>query len=86
MNEKELFISFLKKNRIYRRFLKNCDGPINKFCIDPILFVTGAFVFYETKEGHYYWANINRKWLAYLKKKQDEKKGNIHRGLSGAKG
>ena len=86
MNEKKLFISFLKRNRIYRRFLKNCDIPIDKLCIAPILFVTGAFVFYETEEGHDYWANINMKWLAYLKKKQDEKKGNIHRGLSGAKG
>ena len=86
MNEKELFISFLKKNRIYRRFFKNCDIQIDKLCIAPILFVTGAFVFYETKEGHDYWANIDMKWRAYLKKKKDEKKGNIHRGLSGAKG
>ena len=86
MNKKELFISFLKINRIYRRFLKNCDIPIDKLCIAPILFVNGAFVFYETEEGHDYWANIDMKWRAYLKKKKDEKKGNIHRGLSGAKG
>ena len=86
MNEKELFISFLKKNRIYRRFLKNCDGPISKFWYSPKIFISGSFIFHETEEGHDYWVNIDMKWRAYLKKKQDEKKGNIHRELSGAKG
>ena len=65
MNEKELLISFLKKKRIYRRFLKNCDGLL---AFDPNLFISGSFIFDETAEGFYFWADIDRKWRTLLKK------------------
>jgi len=74
MNEKELLISFLKKKRIYRRFLKNCDGPL---AVDPNLFISGSFIFDETEEGLDFWVDIDHKWCTLLKKKQNEV-GNIH--------
>lgn len=74
MNEKELFISFLKNKRIYRRFLKNCDGTLVG---DPNLFISGSFIFYNTKEGLDFWVDIDRKWCTLLKKKQNEV-GNIY--------
>jgi hypothetical protein len=65
MNEKELFISFLKKKRIYRRFLKNCDGPLVG---NPDLFIGGSFIFEDTDEGLDFWWDIDRKWRTLLKK------------------
>lgn len=74
MNEKELFISFLKKKRIYRRFFKNCDGPLVG---DPNLFISGSFFFDDTEEGLDFWWDIDRKWRTLLKNKRHEA-GNIH--------
>ena len=76
----------MNEKKLYFTFFKNFDGPICNFKKKKKIFISGSFIFHKTKEGHDYWVNIDMKWRAYLKKKQDEKKGNIHRELSGAKG
>ena len=80
MNYVSLFLEFLAKNRCLERYFYNFEkqsksefdpeffNEINSlFSGNPQIYITGAFIFVETKEGKDYWAELNSNWCAYLK-------------------
>lgn len=38
---------------------------------DPSGWVSGAFIWSETKEGHYFWSDLHEKWNALLDKEAE---------------
>ena len=87
MNYVRLFLEFLAKNRCLGRYFYNFEkqaksanyydypNEINSlFSGNPKIYITGAFLFLETKEGLDYWAELNSNWCAYLKINADNER------------
>ena len=69
---KELII-FLKKHRVltkYRKNFKDREYTFNfkTFCLTNHLtsYISGAFHWSNTKEGHNFWSNLDDKWRKEL--------------------
>ena len=69
---KEL-IAFLRKHKVLRKFKKNFRKysyitNIKDFCsmVSPNSFISGAFHWSNTKEGHNFWSNLDDKWRKEL--------------------
>lgn len=80
MNYVRLFLEFLAKNRCLGRYFYNFEKQAKseygsdysrEFNLllsgNPEIYITGAFLFLETKEGQDYWAGLHSNWCAYLK-------------------
>lgn len=69
MTDYEKFIKFLKKERVYRKFVANKTVP-NIFLEkqDPYNYFSVSFVWHDTSEGDYFWSDLNKKWLNILNK------------------
>lgn len=72
---KEKFIAFLKKRRVYKRFIANCKNLSFDELIEdnikensPKSIIGGGFIWSDSFEDHKYWDNINRSWLKELEK------------------
>lgn len=73
------FIKFLKNKNAYEQFIGNLKNgtfcsihktaTINDFCkYKPYLsYISGAFTWASTKEGHYYWRSLSDNWKNYMK-------------------
>ena len=61
MNNVDLFISFLKKNRIYRKFIKNVGSTNWKG--DELLI--NSFGWSDSEEVSMFWAKVYAKWCTY---------------------
>ena len=75
MKQAEEFKAFLKKHRITSAFSKNLkefkSKTLNKFIkeVSPNSFITGAFTWVKTEQGHEYWSKLNQEWFKLLKQK-----------------
>lgn len=65
---KKAFYEFLKKNRCLKAFKNNVsprgdvvDGYLSM--VNPECYVSSAFVWCGTEQGHAHWSKINGKWL-----------------------
>ena len=70
---KEKFIQFLKDNNAYDAFIKNLLNigycKINSlFTINPTYWISSAFFWNKTSEGHDYWKRIEQAWEIILNK------------------
>lgn len=87
MNYVRLFFEFLAKNRCLGRYFYNFekqaksvhgpeyDNDINSLLSGlPEIYLTGAFLFFKTKEGEDYWLKLNDDWCAYLKNNADNER------------
>lgn len=70
-NKLEKFLSFLKENKVYYRFLKiiNFDTKyiikaLNEF---PFSIISNAFTWSNTEEGHDFWHDLDNKWIILYK-------------------
>src|SRR5690554_3221376 len=67
---KKTFFEFLKKNRCLKAFNGNLSkrndvGGVNEYLwtVRPKDYVSAAFTWSETEQGHDYWSKIHEKWL-----------------------
>lgn len=66
-----LFKRFLENNKIFDIFCNNlkADASEDLDCLFGRTtapgFISGAFYWYKTPQGHDYWQSINDKWLYY---------------------
>lgn len=70
---------FLKSEGAYNKFVKNYKGEVDftdvvdgdgiTFAISNGVddFLGGCFVWCDTKEGHNYWSNLDKKWEEFYK-------------------
>ena len=66
----KIFIRFLKKHKVYHKFLSNCKSN-NQLIVNEFIkyelkyrcqFINNAFIWSETKEGYKFWYNIYKEW------------------------
>lgn len=65
--EKKLFIMFLKKNKIYYRYIKYKPRVYFNTHSDPYCWIGWAFPFHYTVEGQYFWGIMSGKWQKVLR-------------------
>lgn len=62
----EDFLVFLKKHKVYRKYmrnLKNDDITLQEIQrIHDSLYLASAFTWRKTPEGHEFWLNLHMKW------------------------
>jgi len=74
--QKEMFIYFLKKKRVYKKFLKNMNSDANlhkeDFATIEELVKGGnnirfssAFIFSRTEQGSDYWNKLESEWTQF---------------------
>lgn len=69
---KKRFITFLKANNAFEKYMRNVK--IEKVRLKSFLdcelnapyFLGGCFIWQDTKEGHFFWENLNEKWKKIL--------------------
>ena len=72
---KKQFFEFLKKNRVYRKWVEKYKGNhAIKYNIwlsqtPPKIFISGAFTWDKQIEGYKYWSDLHEKWLTEIKSK-----------------
>ncbi len=68
----ENFIKFLKKERVYRKFVANKTVP-NSFLEkqDSYIYLSVSFVWEDSPEGFGFWSDLYKKWIDFLNKKED---------------
>ena len=60
---------FLKDNGVYTSYWKNCKIPLSdRMWSFPRGYITCAFCWCETVEGHYFWDDINTEWCKFCDK------------------
>jgi len=73
---KEKLINFLKKNRVYKKYMTNIGDDTIEAIIERAEFankpkivnpIVTAFVWHLTPEGLSFWARISRKWNETIK-------------------
>jgi hypothetical protein len=68
-----LFESFLKRNRVWKKFIANFEAYHSSWILDEfykdrdssdrwVRVLMGAFVWSTSPEGHKFWSKINKKW------------------------
>lgn len=75
---KEIFIQFLKDNNAYDAFVKNglldhgstIDSIIKNWTNNPEKWISTAFYWLNTDEGHDYWYRIEQAWKIILNKEE----------------
>lgn len=64
---KKVLTLFLKKHRVYTKFVANLDCGDLDYHIDEAVaahaLIDGAFTWLETEQGHPYWSDLNNKWV-----------------------
>ena len=70
---KEKFINFLKKKRLYKRFMKNMEPEIIEEVISRTEYankkginstpIQAAFLWGKTEEGTEFWGQVNSDWI-----------------------
>lgn len=64
------FFDFLEKDNAllsYRENLLKCDDPLQFFGKNiPLLWLSGAFAWKNTKEGDQFWKDLDEKWHKYI--------------------
>lgn len=72
MNYLELFLDFLKDERIYTQYIRNYINCYRTNSLDylktlnPKFFISGAFDLEETNEGFFFWDKMYSKWIEYI--------------------
>lgn len=76
---KEEFIKFLKDHKAYSKFVRefknsNFNENFDNYfeTIKEISILSACFKWSKTKDSHYFWSNLNIKWLDYLEKVKKE--------------
>lgn len=68
---KEKFIKFLKDMHVYDEFVMNhtttIDSVINHFPLSPECWISAAFFWNKSPEGHAFWKRIDDAWHNELK-------------------
>lgn len=74
---KKRFIQFLHENKAHTPFLnglKNARGEDGGLSMEEYLtkgepsvlrYLTSAFIWMETPEGHFFWSSLNKKWKIF---------------------
>jgi uncharacterized circularly permuted ATP-grasp superfamily protein len=66
----EKFENFLKREGVFEKYLENLyeqDEQLTEFEY-PSEYVSAAFVWTDTNEGHNFWSDIDTKWYKELAK------------------
>ena len=65
------FLRFLKEEKIFEKYMKNVK--FYNSCKYPVVltkcyqsYISGAFAWDRTNEGHFYWSNYSKKWRKIL--------------------
>ena len=58
----QLFYRFLKINNIYNLFLYNIQNIEHIAACKSFFLISDAFTWGDTKEGHSFWFNFNKRW------------------------
>lgn len=83
MNNKKIFISFLKENNCFSLFIYNFYKgkdfrekfgypiKIEKYFreIDPYSYVEDSFLWTDTPQGRSFWAKVSHKWISVFNEK-----------------
>jgi hypothetical protein len=71
----QLFINFLKENGIYKSYITEkfrfevYNNIIHtSVCDNPKMYIMGAFIFFNTRQGWEFWRKMNEKWIQTLEK------------------
>ena len=73
----QLFINFLKENGIYKSYITekfrfevyDDDNDIHANVYNnPKMYIMGAFIFVNTRQGWEFWRKMNKKWNQTLEK------------------
>jgi len=68
---KELFIKFLKKHGVLRKFKVNVKADGSEYQIEKYLTdgnFMSAFIWSKTSEGINYWSNLHNEWIEKVEK------------------
>lgn len=71
LEEHPLLIIFLKKKKIYLKYIKYAMNPnwnidnINKLILGPKEIISFSFLWQETPEGHEFWSDLNKEYSAF---------------------
>ena len=65
----QIFIEFLKEHEAYENFIRNLESDPEYSCLDELFntiyyseWISLAFIWKDTPEGHDYWADLDFIW------------------------
>lgn len=69
MNNKKIFISFLKENNCFSLFIYNFYKGKDFREIDPYSYVEDSFLWTDTPQGRSFWVKASHKWISVFNEK-----------------
>ena len=81
LTEYDIFDEFMQNMINFKKF-NAINELINNDKTSISLLIDAAFIWSETKKGHYFWSDINHLWVKKVKKKYDQIKSRWNDELS----